>query len=99
MSNTRLISATPSADEVALDGQIRPRRLADYVGQPVVREQMEIFIGAARKRAEALDHVLIFGPPGLGKISTRWAFTSTRPSSNTAKRPTGPAPIMIASVV
>ncbi|MDH4382898.1 MAG: Holliday junction branch migration DNA helicase RuvB [Gammaproteobacteria bacterium] len=69
MSNTRLISATPSADEVALDGQIRPRRLADYVGQPVVREQMEIFIGAARKRAEALDHVLIFGPPGLGKTT------------------------------
>ena len=69
MSNTRLISPSQSAEEVALDGQIRPRHLADYVGQPVVREQMEIFIGAARKRAEALDHVLIFGPPGLGKTT------------------------------
>ena len=69
MSNTRLISPSQSAEEVALDGQIRPRQLADYVGQPVVREQMEIFIGAARKRAEALDHVLIFGPPGLGKTT------------------------------
>ena len=52
-----------------LDGAIRPRRLADYIGQPVVHEQMDIFIGAARKRAEALDHVLIFGPPGLGKTT------------------------------
>lgn len=48
---------------------IRPKRLSDYVGQPVVREQMEIFIGAARNRGEALDHVLIFGPPGLGKTT------------------------------
>lgn len=43
--------------------------LADYVGQPAVREQMEIFISAARGRQEALDHVLIFGPPGLGKTT------------------------------
>jgi hypothetical protein len=53
----------------ALDRAIRPRRLADYVGQPAVREQMEIFIGAARGRGEALDHTLIFGPPGLGKTT------------------------------
>src|SRR5690606_16650597 len=45
------------------------RSLADYVGQPVVREQMEIFIGAAKKRSEALDHTLVFGPPGLGKTT------------------------------
>ncbi len=69
MSNNRLISADPNSDELALDGKIRPRRLQDYVGQPAVREQMEIFIGAARHRAEALDHVLIFGPPGLGKTT------------------------------
>ena len=57
------------ADDEALERSIRPRRLADYDGQPVVREQMEIFISAARGRDEALDHVLIFGPPGLGKTT------------------------------
>ena len=48
---------------------MRPKRLAEYAGQPAVREQMEIFIGAATRRAEALDHLLIFGPPGLGKTT------------------------------
>ncbi|CRI64280.1 Holliday junction ATP-dependent DNA helicase ruvB [Thiocapsa sp. KS1] len=65
----RLINPDPASDELALDRAIRPRKLEDYVGQPVVREQMEIFIGAARGRGEALDHVLIFGPPGLGKTT------------------------------
>ena len=65
----RLISPEAETDDAALDRAIRPRRLADYVGQPAVREQMEIFIGAARQRGEALDHVLIFGPPGLGKTT------------------------------
>lgn len=65
----RLITAQLAPDEDALERHIRPRRLAEYVGQPVVREQMEIFIPAARMRAEALDHVLIFGPPGLGKTT------------------------------
>ena len=51
------------------DRAIRPKTLRDYVGQPAVKEQMEIFIEAARKRQEALDHVLIFGPPGLGKTT------------------------------
>jgi len=69
MATDRLISPATSADETALEGAIRPRRLADYIGQPVVHEQMDIFIGAARKRGEALDHVLIFGPPGLGKTT------------------------------
>jgi len=64
----RLIDARASDDDVA-EHSIRPRLLADYVGQPAVHEQMEIFIGAARKRGEALDHVLIFGPPGLGKTT------------------------------
>jgi len=48
---------------------VRPKALADYIGQPAVREQMEIFIGAAQKRGEALDHTLVFGPPGLGKTT------------------------------
>ncbi len=53
----------------AFDRAIRPKKLADYIGQPSVREQMEIFIQAAKNRQEALDHVLIFGPPGLGKTT------------------------------
>jgi Holliday junction DNA helicase RuvB len=65
----RLVSAQQEGEEAAIDRAIRPRQLEDYVGQPVVRDQMEIFISAARKRAEALDHVLIFGPPGLGKTT------------------------------
>jgi Holliday junction DNA helicase RuvB len=61
--------ATTDQNEEAVDHAIRPKRLQDYVGQPAVREQMEVFISAARGRAEALDHVLIFGPPGLGKTT------------------------------
>ena len=62
----RLISGIEKPED-HFDRAIRPTSLADYIGQPVVREQMEIFIGAARGRGEALDHTLIFGPPGLGK--------------------------------
>jgi len=58
-----------SSQEEAIDRAIRPKTLNDYVGQPAVREQMDIFIRAARKRGEALDHTLIFGPPGLGKTT------------------------------
>ena len=65
----RLVTAEPASDDAAIDRAIRPRTLAEYVGQPAVREQMEIFIPAARDRGEALDHVLIFGPPGLGKTT------------------------------
>ena len=65
----RLVTAEAASEDAALDRAIRPRTLADYVGQPAVREQMEIFIPAARARGEALDHVLIFGPPGLGKTT------------------------------
>ncbi|MGM3225673.1 Holliday junction branch migration DNA helicase RuvB [Dickeya zeae] len=65
----RLISPAAASDEEILDRAIRPKLLSEYVGQPVVREQMEIFIEAARKRGDALDHLLIFGPPGLGKTT------------------------------
>ena len=65
----RLITAKANYEDEALDRAIRPTQLADYIGQPSVHEQMDIFISAARKRAEALDHVLIFGPPGLGKTT------------------------------
>jgi Holliday junction DNA helicase RuvB len=72
MSNVehdRLTSAEPVADDKAFDRAIRPRKLGDYRGQPNVTEQMGVFIEAARRRGEALDHVLIFGPPGLGKTT------------------------------
>ena len=65
----RLITPTGSTADEVLDRTVRPKRLADYVGQPQVSEQMEIFIEAAKKRGEALDHTLIFGPPGLGKTT------------------------------
>ncbi|ODP99035.1 Holliday junction DNA helicase RuvB [Salinivibrio sp. SS3] len=67
----RLISAqtTPDREEEVIDRAIRPKLLEDYQGQNHVRDQMEIFIHAARKRQEALDHLLIFGPPGLGKTT------------------------------
>ena len=65
----RLIAADPQEGEGRVDHAIRPRRLADYIGQPRVREQLEIFIHAARARDESLDHTLVFGPPGLGKTT------------------------------
>ena len=68
MSQNRLIDPNPKKDDV-LDRAIRPATLSDYIGQPKVREQMEVFITAARQRQEALDHTLIFGPPGLGKTT------------------------------
>jgi len=65
----RLIAPIAKDREDHLDRTVRPKMLADYVGQPAVSEQMEIFIGAAKKRSEALDHTLVFGPPGLGKTT------------------------------
>ncbi len=65
----RLITATPRDRDEHVDRAIRPLKLAEYIGQPSVREQMELFIQAARGRSEALDHTLIFGPPGLGKTT------------------------------
>ena len=65
----RLIDAAEKTNEDTIDRAIRPKLLADYRGQPHVKQQMEIFIEAARSRSEALDHLLIFGPPGLGKTT------------------------------
>ncbi|MCL4792100.1 MAG: Holliday junction branch migration DNA helicase RuvB, partial [Gammaproteobacteria bacterium] len=65
----RIVATLAGAGEDSLDRSIRPQRLADYVGQAAVKRQMDIFISAARKRGEALDHTLIFGPPGLGKTT------------------------------
>lgn len=65
----RLISADGSPSEERFDRALRPTLLADYVGQPAVKEQLQIFIEAARRREEPLDHSLVFGPPGLGKTT------------------------------
>ena len=66
----RIIAATPaSPNEEAIERALRPKQLEEYVGQEKIRDQLEIFITAARKRGEALDHTLLFGPPGLGKTT------------------------------
>jgi Holliday junction DNA helicase RuvB len=67
--NDRLISGSGEPAEEVLEQSIRPESLDDYVGQTAVKKQMRIFIAAAKKRADALDHTLIFGPPGLGKTT------------------------------
>jgi Holliday junction DNA helicase RuvB len=65
----RIVSGVEAADEVSLDRALRPTTLAGYIGQQTVKNQMSIFIEAARRRGESLDHTLIFGPPGLGKTT------------------------------
>src|SRR6185295_10692349 len=65
----RLITATPSPQDEQLERTLRPRLLQEYVGQEKIRGQLSVFIEAARRRHEALDHVLLFGPPGLGKTT------------------------------
>jgi Holliday junction DNA helicase RuvB len=68
-SSDRLISATPDRDDDQLEVSLRPRSLTEYVGQSKAKENLQIFIDAARGRNEALDHVLFYGPPGLGKTT------------------------------
>ena len=66
----RLIAPAPASPaEEAVERALRPKALADYVGQPRIREQLDIFVAAARNRGESLDHLLLFGPPGLGKTT------------------------------
>lgn len=69
LESDRIVGRESLGNEDVVDRAIRPKQLVDYIGQPTVREQMAIFIDAAKKRREALDHVLIFGPPGLGKTT------------------------------
>jgi Holliday junction DNA helicase RuvB len=69
VATERIIGGASSREDEVVDRAIRPRRLDEYVGQQHVKTQMEIFVSAARQRGEALDHVLIFGPPGLGKTT------------------------------
>ncbi len=65
----RVVAAVESEEDAAIEASIRPRRLDEYLGQQPVREQLQIYIEAAKGRGEALDHVLVFGPPGLGKTT------------------------------
>jgi Holliday junction DNA helicase RuvB len=67
--DARVVTPVAGGEDEAFDRALRPRRLADYIGQPRVKAQMQIFITAARQRREALDHTLLFGPPGLGKTT------------------------------
>jgi holliday junction DNA helicase RuvB len=69
MNEARVISSDPTREDEAIEARIRPQKLDEYLGQKTVREQLSIYIEAARRRGEALDHVLIFGPPGLGKTT------------------------------
>ena len=69
MEETRVLASSVTREDEAVEASIRPKRLDEYLGQETVREQLKIYIEAARRRSEALDHVLIFGPPGLGKTT------------------------------
>src|SRR5687767_935517 len=69
MSDDRVLSTSPLDDDVRYEAGLRPRSLDEYIGQDRVREQLEVAIAAARQRGEALDHVLLYGPPGLGKTT------------------------------
>ena len=69
MSESRVVDAAETRDEEVLDASVRPRTLAEYVGQAAMREQLSLSIEAAKRRGDALDHVLVFGPPGLGKTT------------------------------
>ena len=69
MTDDRIIAPAATREDEAIEASIRPRKLDEYLGQQPVREQMQIYIEAAKGRGEALDHVLIFGPPGLGKTT------------------------------
>jgi Holliday junction DNA helicase RuvB len=69
MSDDRLVNAAPMDDEVQYEAGLRPRSLDEYIGQDRVREQLQVSIAAAKQRGEALDHVLLYGPPGLGKTT------------------------------
>jgi len=73
---TRIVSGKPSVDDVSLDTNLRPRRLSDFIGQEKVKGNLEIAITAAQKRGEPLDHVLLYGPPGLGKTTLAYIIAA-----------------------
>jgi Holliday junction DNA helicase RuvB len=76
MSDDRLLTPAPLDDDAQYDAGLRPRKLEDYIGQDRVRENLEVSIAAARQRDEALDHVLLYGPPGLGKTTLAYVIAN-----------------------
>ena len=68
----RTVSTRKRPEEVAQDAALRPKLLSEMIGQDPLRKNVQILIEAARQRGEALDHILLYGPPGLGKTPTRW---------------------------
>jgi Holliday junction DNA helicase RuvB len=89
MTERTVVTPQVNEDERALDVSLRPQRLADYPGQDRVKENLEILIAAAKQRGEALDHILLYGPPGLGK--TTLAFIIAREMEVNIKTTSGPA--------
>src|SRR5438445_8147469 len=76
MTDDRLVTASPVDDDAQYEAGLRPRALDEYIGQDRVRENLQVSIAAARKRAEALDHVLLYGPPGLGKTTLAYVIAN-----------------------
>jgi holliday junction DNA helicase RuvB len=76
MADARLVSATRADDDAQYEAGLRPRRLDDYIGQDRVRENLQVSISAAARRGEALDHVLVYGPPGLGKTTLAYVIAN-----------------------
>src|SRR3990172_6259264 len=69
MTDDRILSARPQSDDLSVEATLRPRRLDEYIGQERIKDNLRIAIAAAQKRGEPLDHVLLYGPPGLGKTT------------------------------
>ena len=84
----RLVSAAPVEDDSSFELKLRPQRLAEFIGQAKVKENLDVAIQAAKSRGEALDHVLLYGPPGLGK--RRWRRSSPMNSPSRFSRLLGP---------